>query len=92
MRGLSLAVSGSYCRVVVRQLLFGVASLAMEHRLEDRWDSVVVVIGLSCHFECGTYLTRNQTHVPCTSRQILNLWTTRKASPDKHLVTHICCI
>ena len=30
----------------------------------------------------GSSQTRNQTHVPCTGRQILNHWTTRKVPPS----------
>ena len=33
--------------------------------------------------------TRNQTHIPCFGRCILNHWTTRKALP--HSTGHIIC-
>ena len=65
--------------VAVHGLLIAVvASLVAEHGLEGSWASVVLVLGFSCPKACGILLDRDQTHVPCIGRWILNHWTTRE--------------
>ena len=45
--------------------------------------SVVVVLRLSCPGTHGIIsLTRDQTHVSCIGRQVLNHWTTREGLPQ----------
>ena len=63
VRGLSLVVvSGGH-------------ALVAEHRL-GTWASVIVVTGLVASWHMGSSLTRDQTHIPCIGRWILNPWTT----------------
>ena len=69
---------GCYSLVVVCGLLHGITSLAVEHRLQGPWASVVVVYGISCPRHVGSSETKNGTHVPSIGRQILNHWSTRE--------------
>ena len=43
--------------------------------------SVAVVPGLGASWRVGSSRTRDRTHVLCTSRWILNHWSTREVSP-----------
>ena len=43
-------------------------------------DSVVMAHRLSLSVPYGIIQTRDQTHVPCTDRWILNLWAAREVS------------
>lgn len=68
--------------VVTRELLFScgvyglliVVTSVLEQAL-DTWASVLVEHGLGCSLACGISQTRDGTHVPCLSRQILSPWT-----------------
>ena len=67
-----------YSLVAVCRLLIVVAfSCCKAHALEHA-DSAVVVHELSCPTSCGIFQTRDQTHVSCIGRWILNHWTTRE--------------
>ena len=59
-------------------LLQSMGSRAYGLQSFQRVDSVVVVHGLSCPRACEIFLARDQTHVPCIGRQIINYWTTRE--------------
>ena len=37
--------------------------------------------GLAAPWHMDSFLTRNQTHVPCIGRQILNHWTPKEVLP-----------
>ena len=72
VHGFSLvAVSGAHSVVVVSWLLIVAASL-VEHRLYSAQTLVVVAQGLVALRLVESSLTRDQTHVPSTGRQILN--------------------
>ena len=64
--------------IAVQGLLVVVTSFLAEHRLYSAQASVVVAHGLSCPTTCGIFRTRDQTHVPCIGRQILNHCTRRE--------------
>ena len=42
--------------------------------------------GLTASWHVGSSQTRDQTHVPCTGRQILNHWATKEV-PDSAFLT-----
>ena len=80
--------------VAVLRLLTVVASLVVEHRLQEHtlqelWcrGSIVVEPGLSCSVACWSSWTRDQTHVSCTGRRILYHWATREALAAGFLTT-----
>ena len=78
VHGFSLvAGSGAHSVVVVSWLLIVVASL-VEHRLYSAQTLVVVAQGLVALRLVESSLTRDQTHVLCIGKRILNYWTTRK--------------
>ena len=56
--------------------LIAVASLGAEHRFYGTWASVVV--GHRINYPVASSPSRDQTCVPCLSRQILNHWITRE--------------
>ena len=55
------------------------ASLVAEHRLQTRRLSNLWLTGLVTPWHVGSSQTRARTHVPCSSRQILNHCATREA-------------
>ena len=68
----------------------------------QRVGSDVAVPWLSCSLACNIgFLTRDQTHVPCIAKQILNDWTTKEVShcnfnlhfpDDEHLLKKLLAI
>ena len=89
MQGLSLvAASRDSSLVAVRELLILVISLVERQGLQDIWASVAAALE-SRFSRCGAWAlvdpqhvgwsqTKDRTRVPCSGRQILNHWTTRK--------------
>ena len=65
--------------VVTSRLLIAVASLIAEHGLEGTQASVVAAQRLSSPVLVGSSQARNQTHMLCIGRWILNHWTIREA-------------
>ena len=61
------------CRLLVAAAFFCREAHALEHA-----DSVVVLHELSFPASCGIFQTRDQTHVSCIGRRILNHWATRE--------------
>ena len=68
------------CRllIAVAFLFWGRTGSRLRRQCLQHMDSVVVAHGLSCPMACGILLDEDRTHVPCTGRQVLNHWTTRK--------------
>ena len=56
------------------------------------WASVFVAPRLTCSKACKIFPDRDQTCVPCISRQILNHWTTREVLDHLLLTTALCCL
>ena len=82
-RGLSLvAASGGHSLVVVNGLLIAATSLVTEHGF---WSvgSVVSAHGFVAPQHVESSWTGDRIHVPCTGRQIPNLWTTREVPPTQ---------
>ena len=77
MQGLSLIADYRSYSVAVQGLLITVASLVVEQGLQST-GSGVVEHELSCPAACEVF-PRDQSHVPCIARWILNQWTTRAA-------------
>ena len=74
----SLAVlSGELLSCCGAQALGAQASVAVTRRLQSP-GSVAVVHGLVAQRHVGSSQTRDQIHVPCTGRQILNPWATQE--------------
>ena len=65
--------------IAVRWPLTVAASLVAEHRLQTRRLSNLWLTGLVTPWHVGSSQTRPRTHVPCSSRQILNHCATREA-------------
>ena len=64
---------------VLPGLLIAVASLVAEHRLQGTSLQQSRYTGLVAPLHAEASQTRDQTHVPCIGRQILNHWTTRNS-------------
>ena len=79
--GLPLVAASRGCSLVAGHgFLIAVTSHCRAQALGCK-GSVVVVHGFSCPAAWAYSQTRDQTHVPCIGRQILNHWTTREV-PD----------
>ena len=74
-RGLSLAVARGHC------------SLAASHcsGFSRPGGVIAEAHGLSCPRHVGSSQIRDQTHVSCIGRQILNHWTTREVPNNEFL-------
>ena len=77
MHGLSLvSQSWGYSLVAVHRPHIALVSLFVEHGLWGAW--VTVVMARRC---VESSRSRDQTHVLCIGRQILNHWTIREVLP-----------
>ena len=68
------------------------ASLGCGAWTPEKEGSAVAVRSFSCHAACGilSSLTRDQTHVPCVGRRILNHWTSREVLSISYITVGIC--
>ena len=73
-----VAVRGGCSQVVVCGLLFAVASLVAQHRLQECELLQLWHTGLVAQWHVGSSQIKSQTGVPCVGRWIPNHWTTRK--------------
>ena len=85
-----VAASGGHSLVALCRLLLAVASFVAEHRLQGVQTSIMWLLGSRARTEqlqctglvapqhVGSSQIRDQTHVTCIGRQILNHWMTRE--------------
>ena len=83
-----VTVIGGYSLIVVHGLLIAVASLVAGHIFQGSQAWQLWHMGLVALWHVGSSQTRDQTHVPCIGRQILNQWTTR-GSPEQANLCHV---